>query len=190
MKKIVVIITLAFLPIIGFGQGIFEKYEDMEGITSGSVKQKAFSMLASMEIDLDNPEEQEIFEAIKKITGARMLISDNTKVSKMLETDVNKYIKKSNLEELMTFKDGGKVVNFYVKEGKDEYHVDEFLMFVNGLKEITQNSNIEINGKKREVEAIYVSIVGDVDLRQVSRITNKMNLKGSEYIKDVPEKKN
>ena len=47
------------------------------------------------------------------------------------------------MEELMRVKDGDQTVNFYVREGKDENHVKELLMFVNWIKEMTQDQDID-----------------------------------------------
>jgi len=89
----------------------------------------------------------------------------------------------------MRIKDGDQTVKFYVKEGKDENHVKELLMFVNGLKEVTKDSNIEINGKKREIETVLLSLTGDIDLRQVSKLTNKMNVPGGKHLEKAGKDK-
>ena len=80
-------------------------------------------------------------------------------------------------------------MKFYVKEGKDENHVKELLMFVNGLKEMTKGQDITINGEKREFESVIISITGDIDLRELSKITNSMDLPGGDQLKKA-EKKN
>jgi hypothetical protein len=90
----------------------------------------------------------------------------------------------------MRIKDGEQTVKFYVKEGKDDNHVKELLMFVTGLKEITKGQDITINGKKREIETVLLSLTGDIDLRQVSKLTNKMNVPGGNQLKKVGDKKN
>ena len=89
----------------------------------------------------------------------------------------------------MRFKDGEQTVKFYVKEGKDENHVKELLMFMTGLKEMTEGQDIEINGKKRVFETVVLSLTGDIDLRQVSKITNSMNIPGGEQLKKAGDKK-
>jgi hypothetical protein len=88
----------------------------------------------------------------------------------------------------MRVKDGDQQVNFYVKEGKDENHVKELLMFISGLKEMTKGQNIEINGKKREIETVILSLTGDIDLRQISKLTNQMNMPGGDQLKKVNKK--
>lgn len=107
-----------------------------------------------------------------------------------MKSTVDKYLKSSALEELMRIKDGDQTVKFYVKEGKDENHVKELLMFVTGLKELTEGKDIEINGKKREIETVLLTLTGDIDLRQVSKITNQMDIPGGDQLKKAGEKQN
>ena len=125
----------------------------------------------------------------KKITGLKVFTTGDEKVSSDMKSTVTNYLKSANLEELMRFKDGEQTVKFYVREGKDENHVKELLMFITGLKELTEGQNIEINGKKREFETLILSLTGDIDLRQISKITNKMDVPGGDNLKKAGEKK-
>ena len=84
---------------------------------------------------------------------------------------------------------GNQTVNFYVREGKDENHVKELLMFINGLKEFTNGQDITINGKKREVETVLLTLTGDIDLRQISKLTSQMNMPGGEQLKKAGKTK-
>lgn len=188
MKKIVLILAIAILPILSSGQSIFDKYEDVEGVSSFVMNQKMFTMLASIDVNLDDPEDQAFLEMAKKITGLKVYTTGNEKTSIDMNATVEKYLKSSSLEELMRFKDGDQTVKFYVKEGKDENHVKELLMVINGLKEITKDQDITINGKKREIETVLLSLTGDIDLRQVSKITNKMNVPGGDQLKKAGNK--
>lgn len=188
MKKIVLILAITILPLMSFGQSIFDKYEDVEGVSSFVMNQKMFTMLASIDVNLDDPEDQAFLDMAKKITGLKVYTTGNEKTSADMNATVASYLKTSKLEELMRFKDGDQTVKFYVKEGKDENHVKELLMVINGLKEMTKDQDITINGKKREIETVLLSLTGDIDLRQVSKITNKMNVPGGEQLKKTGDK--
>ena len=185
MKKILIITAIVLAPMVSFGQSLFDKYEDMDNVSSMIVNSKMFQMLATIDVDLDDPEAQEYFNMVKKITNFKVLSTGDEGVSRNMKADVEKYLKMSQLEELMRIKDGDQNVKFYVKEGKDENHVKELLMFISGLKEVTKDSDITINGKKREVETVILSLTGDIDLKQVSKITKKMNVKGGEHLDKV-----
>lgn len=190
MKKLVLIIAIVLTPMISFGQSIFDKFEDQEGVTSVILNQKMFKMLSQMGIDLDDPEAQQYVDMAEKITGLKVFTTGDEKISADMKATVNKYLSSSDLEELMRIKDGDQTVKFYVKEGKDENHVKELLMFVNGIKEMTKGSDITINGQKREIETVLLTLTGDIDLRQISKLTNQMNMPGGEQLKKAGKSKN
>ncbi|RXJ50146.1 DUF4252 domain-containing protein [Gelidibacter gilvus] len=181
-KKAVVVLALMIAPMVSFGQSFFNKYESMKGVTSGVISQKMFKMIATIDVDLEDPEAQGFLDMVKKIESIKVLSTGDDNISSSLAADTEKYISSSKLDELMRFKDGNQTVKFYVKEGRDENHVKELLMFISGLKELTKDTKVEINGEKREIETILVSIVGDVDLREISKITSKMNVPGGEHL--------
>lgn len=187
-KNLILIVAFVLTSAVSFGQGIFDKFEDVDGVTSVVVNQKMFKMLATMGIDLDDPDAQEFGNMAKNITGFKVFTTGDEKISADMNATVKSYLKKSDLEELMRIKDGDQNVFFYIKEGKDENHVKELLMFVNGLKEMTKGQDIEINGKKREIETVVLSLTGDIDLRQISKLTNQMNIPGGKQLEKASKK--
>ncbi|MDT0557680.1 DUF4252 domain-containing protein [Ichthyenterobacterium sp. W332] len=182
-KKLVLILAVILMPFAATGQSIFDKYEDLDNVTTVVVNKKMFSMLAKMGVDVDDPEAQEIIDMAKNITGLKVFTTGDEKISADMKATVKKYLNGSDMEELMRVKDGDQTVNFYIKEGKDENHVKELLMFVNGIKEMTQGQNIEINGKKREIETVLFTLTGDIDLRKIAKLTEGMNVPGGEQLK-------
>ncbi len=68
MKKLVLILAIALTSSVTFAQTIFDKYEDQEGVMSVVVNQKMFSMLATMGVDIDDPEAKEYVDMAKNIT--------------------------------------------------------------------------------------------------------------------------
>ena len=188
MKKVILIIAIALTSAVSFGQSMFEKYEDMRGVSSGVINQKMFSMIASIDIDLDDPDAQKFMEMAKKIESVKILSTGDSKIAASMKADAEKHIKSANLVELMRFKDGNQTVKFYIKEGRDENHVKELFMNINGLGEITKDAEISINGEKREFETVVVSITGDIDLREISKITGKMNVPGGKNLEKVGKK--
>lgn len=190
MKKIIIVTALILAPVIGFAQGVFDKYEEVAEVSSFVINQKMFRMLATIDVDMDDPEAKEFMEMAKNITGLKVFTTGDAKVSADMKATVNQYLKSSKLDELMRLRDGDQTVKFYVKEGKDENHVKELLMFITGLKEMTEGQDITINGKKREFETLVLSLTGDIDLRQISKITNSMNVPGGDQLKKAGKDKN
>ena len=138
-----------------------------------------FQMIAKIGIDTDDAEAKAYMDMVKSITSFKTIVTDN----KTISSDIAKWVKSrsSNLEELMEVKDDGTNVNFYVKEGKDVDHVKELLIFVNGIDKVMEDK-IEINGKERKIETVVVSLTGDIDLNQISKLTDKMNIPGGQHL--------
>ena len=151
MKKIVLVLSLLVAPIVMSAQSIFEKYEDQEHVTSVVVNQKMFKMLANIDIQTNDPDSDDFINQVKMLDNLTVLTTDDMSVSNSMKKDVEKYIKNSQLEELMRIKDGDQTVNFFVLEGKDDNHVKELLMFVNGLGDITKDENIRLKTKLQQI---------------------------------------
>ncbi len=180
MKKSLILFAVAILlmPLTAMSQDIFEKYSDNNDVTYVSIKPKMFQMLAKMDISTEDKEAQEYISMVNSITSFKTLATDN----KAIAADVSKWVKSrtSSLEELMEVKDDGMVVKFYVREGKDSDHVAELLMFVNGLEAKMKDNDINVNG--RSIETVVISLTGDIDLNQISKLTKKMNLPGGDEL--------
>jgi hypothetical protein len=138
-----------------------------------------FQMIAKMGINVEDPEAKAYMDMVSSITSFKTIVTDN----KTISADIYKYVKSrsAGLEELMEVKDDGTEVKFYVKEGKDADHVKELLIFVNGIDKM-MDDKIEINGKERKIETVVVSMTGDIDLNQISKLTDKMNIPGGKHL--------
>lgn len=183
MKKSLIIFAFAILlmPLTAMAQSdIFEKYSDNDNVTYASIKPKMFQMLAKINVETDDKEAKEFMEMAKSITSFKTLATDD----KAVGADIAKWVKSrsNSLEELMEMKDDGVVVKFYVKEGRNEDHVAELLMFVNGLDAVTKDLDVSVNGKKRGMESVLVSFTGDIDLNQISKLINTFDLPGGKEL--------
>jgi len=170
MKKIVAIIAIALIPLTGFSQSIFDKYEDLDDVSAVVVSKSMFNLLGKMEIETDEKESQEFVDMVHSLTGLKVFITENPKISADMKGEVTKYLKSSQMEELMRVKDKDANVKFYIRNGKDDDHVSELLMFVTGMK----NVDVEVNGRK--FETVLLSLTGDIDLNKIGALTKKMNL--------------
>ncbi|TGV02775.1 DUF4252 domain-containing protein [Flavivirga rizhaonensis] len=179
-KAIVFILALMLLPIVGMAQNIFDKYSDNSNVTYVSIKPKMFQMIAKAGIDTSDPEAKAFMDMIKSITSFKTIVTDKKEIS----ADIQKWVRSrsSSLEELMEVKDDGTEVKFYVKEGKDADHVKELLIFVNGIDKAMKGKGVEINGENRKIETVVVSLTGDIDLNEISKLTDKMNIPGGKHL--------
>ena len=167
-------------------QDIFSKYSDNGKVSYVSIKPKMFQLLAKMDINTDDPEAQQYLDMVNSITSFKTLATQD----KAIALDLAKWVKGQSvkLEELMKVKDNGVQMTFYVKQGKDENHVSELIMFVDGLTDITKSANVNINGQNRSIDTVVVSLTGDIDLNQISKLTSKMNLPGGSALENKYKK--
>ena len=179
-RLIVFVMAVMLVPLTGMAQkDVFEKYSDNSDVTYVSIKPKMFQMIAKMGINVDDAEAKAYMDMVKSITSFKTMITDNKEIA----ADLGKWVKSrsSSLEELMEVKDDGTNVNFYIKEGKDADHVKELLIFVNGVDKFMEEG-IEVGGKERKIETVVVSLTGDIDLNEISKLTDKMNIPGGKHL--------
>ncbi len=170
MKKIKLVLAVALLPLVGFSQSMFDKYEDMDNVGTVVVNKSMIKLLGTIGEMSDDPEAKEFMEAAEGLHGIKVFITEDKGISTEMASTVKKYLKSSSLEELMRVKDKDVNVKFYIRNGKKKDHVSELLMFVSGMK----NIDVDVNGRK--FETVLVSMTGDIDLNKIGSITNKMNL--------------
>lgn len=166
--KINRIILTAVLVMSGWivsAQSQFDKFEDIDGVTSVVVTQKAFALMSKIGSESD----EEYMDLIKNIESLRVFATESLEVASQMEKAATSYLKSANLEKLMTVKDEGSNVTIYVKEGKSEDYVRELFMFVK-------------DSDKTSKESVIISLTGDIDLNQIAKLTDKMDLPGGEHL--------
>lgn len=189
MRKLVLILALAILPVVSFAQSIFDQFEDLDGVTSVVVNQNMFKLLSKIDVETNDPESQDYINMIQNLTSLKVLTTGDEAISAKMKGEVDRYLNKAKLQELMRIKDGEQTVKFYIKEGKNEDHVSELLMFITGLKEVTKDADVTINGQKREFETVLLTLTGDIDLKQISKLTNKMDIPGGNQLEKAGKEK-
>lgn len=168
MKKYILILLIAVLPLSGFSQSLFDKYEDLDDVTSVVVNKSMFNLLAKIDVEVDDAEAQDFMDVASSLKSLKVFTTDNKQIGDDMKSSVSSYLKSSKMEELMRVKDKDANVKFYIKQGKDDDHVSELLMFITGLKDV------ETDGRK--FETVLLSLTGDIDLNKINSLTNKMNL--------------
>ena len=165
INRIILVAVMIMSGWIASAQSQFDKFEDIDGVTSVVVTQKAFSLMSKIGAESDD----EYMEMIKNINSLKVFATESAEVAKQMESAAKSYLKSANLEELMRVKDGGSNVTIYVKEGKSEDFVKELFMFV---KDGDSSSN----------ESVIISLTGDIDLNQIAKLTEKMDLPGGKHL--------
>ena len=153
MKKIIFIIALAFLPFTNYAQvSIFDKFEDMEDVTSVIVNKEAFKMMSKFKGN--SPESKAYGEMVQNLESLKVFTTESTAIASQMEDVVSKYLKTSKLVELMRIKDKDANVKIYIRPGKDDSHVS-----VNDMT------------NKADKQAVVLSLTGEIDLNKISEIT-------------------
>ena len=168
MKRNILIVLIAVLPLSGFSQSLFDRFEDMDDVTSVVVNKSMFNLLAKIDVEVDDPEARDFMDIASSLQSLKVFTTDNESIGSDMKSSVNSYLKSSKMEELMRVKDKDANVKFYIKQGRDDNHVSELLMLVSDIKEI------EADGRK--METVLLSLTGDIDLNKINSLTKKMNL--------------
>ena len=170
MKKLILIAIITLMPLTGFSQSLFDKYEDLDKVTTIVVNQSMFRLLSNIDVEVDDKDTQDFMDIAQSLKNLKMFSTEDKSISAEMKASVSQYLKSSSMEELMRIKDEDKNIKFYIKNGKDDNHVSELLMFITGL----EKANVDIKGHK--IETVLLSLTGDIDLRKISSLTKKMNL--------------
>ena len=177
MKKLTIILALLMAPVLVSAQNQFDSFEDENDVTSVIVTKNMFKLLSKMDLDSQDPEAKEYLAMVDNLDNIKVFTTENPTVASKMDASVAKYVASSKgLGELMRVKDDGKNIKFYSKEGKNENFVSELLMHMNG----------NIDGKKMTV---IMSITGNIDLKQISKLTAELNVPGSEELKNIKTNK-
>jgi hypothetical protein len=171
MKKFIVAVGLMIIVSGAFGQDaiskFFSKYQADESFSQVTVSSKMFGLFTNMEAD--TPEDKEVLEAISKLKGLRILGKENTSDARGLYKEAFSLIPKKEYEELMSVRDKDKDMKFLIKESGGK--ISELLMVMGGNQDF-----------------MVLSLFGEIDLKQISRIGKKMNVSGLEHLDKMNKK--
>lgn len=170
MKKSILVVAAILIGISGHSQSQFDKFEDMEHVGSVIVNKNMIDLVANIGALSDDAEAKEFMSLAKGLKQLKVFMTEDKDASAKMKSSVDKYLRSSSLEELMRVKDKDTNVKFYIKSGKDENHVKELLMFVTGM------DKVKVGHNGRNIETVLVSLTGDIDLRKIGTLTEKMDL--------------
>ena len=169
MKKLLVGFVMLAVAVTAQAQGdaiskFFTKYQNDETFSQVNMSSKMFSLMANLE-------DQEIVNMISKLKGLRILAKEQARNSRELYKEALSMIPTKEFEELMTVRDKDKDMKFFIKESGGK--ISELVMIAGGNEEF-----------------MLLSLFGEIDLKQVSKISKKMNIDGLEQLENIKDKKN
>ncbi|MFD2567675.1 DUF4252 domain-containing protein [Pseudotenacibaculum haliotis] len=163
MKKVILLIALVAAPVLSYGQSIFDKLEDMDGVSSVIVSKDAFEILSKFNAEsLKDNDAMEVFKMVQDLNELKVFSTDKADVAAKMETMVKSAVKGQKLTELMRLKEDKSRVFIYVKAGKNKDFVSEVLMFIKGIDKHT-------NGI---AESVVVSLTGNIDINKLSKLAD------------------
>jgi len=168
MKKIIIIgmmlVMGAQLQAQDAISKFFSKYEDDDSFTHVHVTSRMFGLFT--DLDLEDPEDKELADAISKLEGMKILAKEDTDRGKQLYKEAFTLIPASEYDELMSVRNEDNDMKFLIKE-KDGI-IRELLMVIGG-----------------EDEFFIMSLVGDIDLKQIARLSQGMDIDGLEGLEKL-----
>lgn len=177
MKQLVIFMLALTITGTSFAQDVFSKYEDNAKVTSFVATAKMFKLIRGIEFDTKDKEAQAYKDLVDNIDNIRVFIAeDDSDLTADMNSTVKKYLESNKqLEELMRVNNEGKKVRFYSQDGESEGFVKELLMHASG--------NLE--GRNLSV---IMSLTGDLNLNQISKLAKDLKLPGSEELKNIDKK--
>lgn len=156
MKKIIFTIVFIFaVTIISAQKNPFEKFTDMNGVTSVYISKNMMSLFPK---DSNQYGGVDVGNFVDKLSSILILTTENQKVGKEMLSLANSRIKENNYELLMRVKsDDGELVNFFMK-GKPD-NIQELIMIVDGNDE----------------ESVIMQFLGNFKLQDVQEMTRNFD---------------
>ena len=170
MKKIVLTIMTVSIVSLAFSQEVvtkyMDKYENDETFTKVSVSSKMFSLFAEMEGSEED--EQLFYDITSKLKGMKVVASEKVSKPKELYSGAVSDVEKAGFEELMTVKDAEENVKISIKEKSGT--IEELIMVMGGKEQFAM-----------------VSIFGEIDLKQISKLASLMRVNQLKYLKNLDD---
>ncbi len=147
----------------------FSKYQDDETFSQVTISSKMFSLLTDM--DIDDPEDKEVIDAISKLKGLRILAKDNARDGRVLYKEAMALLPVKDYEELMSVRDDDKDMKFFIRSGSSAGKIAELVMVMGGNDDF-----------------MVLSLFGEIDLKQIGKIGSKMDIDGLENLHRLDDK--
>ena len=149
----------------------FDKYQDDEDFTHVTITSRMFGLFANL--DVEEEADQELLDAVSKVKGLKILAKDDISQgqAKELYKEAFELIPTKEYDELMSVRDKETNMKFLIKEeGKI---ITELVMIMHG-----------------EESFFLLSLIGDIDLKQISKLSKSMSIDGFEHLEKLDNDNN
>ncbi len=174
MKKVFAIL-IALLPVLGMAQEsqlntLFDKYSGKEGFTSVYITSYMFDLFAKIS-DESDPDLENLTKGIKGIKILTVSKQQGSEMHQAFYNEIQKALPANLYNDFMIVKEGAEEIIFKVRETNGK--ISEFVMIV-----------------KDPNEPVLLFFEGDINLKQIAKMSKTMNVKGFEHLEKVEEEKN
>ncbi|MGJ8685186.1 MAG: DUF4252 domain-containing protein [Nonlabens sp.] len=171
MKKLIYITAFLLTSGIAMAQN-FSALDNLKNTSETVVTSEMFGLIANIEIDSDDKEFNDIKKIIDNLTELRVYATDNPTSAATLNSFATKYISSNNLVKLMHVKEDGQMFTFHMRKGSSDKKVRNLVMLIN-----------DTDGDDKDT--VFLIISGDIDLKQISKLTKMLNVPGQKQIEDA-----
>ena len=165
-------------PIL-IAQSIFDNYQTNDRVTYVSISPEMFSMLAKLNINVEDPESQEFIELVTQIKTFKMLSTDDPDISATFSDWTQTYVNDNKLVELMQVHEEETTVNFYVLKSDQGHIVDELVMLVQ------EDDQFSDRLKVGPQTTVVLLIQGSIDLYSIVDMSQKFDLPAGDELKKL-----
>lgn len=177
MKRVIVLISIILIPLLIRAQGgpvdkLFDKYAEKDGYTTVYITKYMFNMFKNTN-ETKGKEEDELNEVLGKLNSIKILAVDDPSFipeGTNFYNEIMKELPREKYNELMVVKEKDSDVIFLAREEKGT--IVELLLVAGG-------SSVSDN--------VLISILGEIDLKNISKLSKSLNIEGMESLEKIDE---
>ena len=154
IRTFIITLLITFCSVCSYGQqSFFDKYAEMEGVTSVYITKSMLSLLPKGQASVNGVN---IGNIASRLDNIQILSADEQPIIDKLRKETSVINTRNGYEELMRVREDGEKTTIYFKDGKKDKK--EFVLLVDEKDEFT-----------------IISIVGDLTLQEIQGIINAEN---------------
>lgn len=151
IRTLIIAIMATLCSVCSYGQqSFFDKYAEMEGVTSVYISKSMLSLFPKGQTNVNGIN---IGDIASRLDNIQILSADKQPIVDKLRKETSDINTKNGYEELMRVREDGEKTTIYFKDGKKDRK--EFVLLVDEKDEFT-----------------IISIVGDLTLQEIQGIVN------------------
>ena len=151
IRTLIIAIMATLCSVCSYGQqSFFDKYAEMEGVTSVYISKSMLSLFPKGQTNVNGIN---IGDIASRLDNIQILSADEQPIVDKLRKETSHINTRNGYEELMRVREDGEKTTIYFKDGKKDKK--EFLLLQDAKDEFT-----------------IISIVGDLTLQEIQGIVN------------------